>query len=60
MHAGYMFLKSVSDKRLLVVFVLIVVFCAKIPPEKAWNNPFDPHGTNYHPPKVLTKTDTGL
>ena len=60
MHAGYMFLKSVSDKRLLVVFVLIVVFCAKIPPEKAWNNPFDPHGTNYHPPKVFSKTDTVL
>ena len=51
-----MFTKRLKNS--LPVLLLLAAFCAQLPQEKGWNNPFDPYGTNYYPPVVSPKTDT--
>lgn len=39
-------------------FLPLLVVCAWVGPEKKWNNPFDPSGTNFYRPTVTKPADT--
>lgn len=54
--------KHQSDKYALFAVLLMGLFfsCAIIEPEKNWNNPFDPDGTNFYPPEVFSHNDTSI
>lgn len=46
---------------LIACFLLpLLVVCAWVGPEKEWNNPFDPSGTNYFRPSVIKPADTTI
>jgi formylglycine-generating enzyme required for sulfatase activity len=38
--------------------LLVAMSCGRLDEEKIWNNPLDPHGTNWHPPIVHAPHDT--
>jgi hypothetical protein len=54
-----------NKKELLVLTsgaaVLLAVSCARLGEDtKIWDNPFDPHGVNWHPPAVQAPNDTDV
>lgn len=44
-------------KVLALICGILFLFCAKLE-DKAWNNPIDKQGENYHPPKFEKESDT--
>jgi formylglycine-generating enzyme required for sulfatase activity len=45
---------------LFITAVLVTFSCTNLEPEREWNNPFHPTGTNYYPPTVSAKGDTTI
>jgi hypothetical protein len=41
-----------------LLLLLFVVSCTRQENQPTWNNPFDPQGTNWHPPSVVAMPDT--
>jgi formylglycine-generating enzyme required for sulfatase activity len=37
----------------MLIAAALLVTCVRMNPEKQWNNPFDPDGGNWHPPRVM-------
>ncbi|MBN1128434.1 MAG: hypothetical protein JXA71_05575, partial [Chitinispirillaceae bacterium] len=43
-----------------LVIAAALASCARLGDEREWNNPFDPGGTNWHPPVVTAPRDTSV
>jgi hypothetical protein len=52
--------KTGTIQWVLCTAMLGMLSCAKLGEEKQWNNPFDPSGTNWHPPTVVAPGDTNV
>lgn len=57
-----MILKKMVTQRyfLFIAFLSTIFSCSKLGSDKNWNNPLDPEGTDYFPPKVFACNDTTI